>query len=87
MGRKAIKGRSVGNFFHTFVQNRTRKEGHIQEDQILSAIMDDVVSGLGVFFLMSCFNKLMYEDLENWFVYSGSSHHVTGLREISLSAT
>lgn len=29
----------------------------------------------------------MYEDLETWFVDSGSSHHVTRLREIFLSFT
>lgn len=43
--------------------------------------MGDVVSRLEGFFLMYCFNNIIYEDIETWFVDSGSSHHVTRLRE------
>lgn len=50
--------------------------------------MDDVVSRLEGFFFMSCFNKLMYEDIENWFVDSGYFHHVTrSLRVVFLNFT
>ena len=49
--------------------------------------MGDVVSGLEGFFLMSCINKSMYEDIETWFIDSGPSHDVAGLREVFLSFT
>ena len=35
-------------------------------------------------FFMYCFNKIIYEDIETWFIDSGSSHHVTTLREVFL---
>jgi hypothetical protein len=37
------------------------------------------------YFLMVGLNRVTYEDIEEWFMDSGSSHHMTGMRSIFLT--
>jgi hypothetical protein len=37
------------------------------------------------YFLMAGLNRVIYEDIKEWFVGSGSSHHMTGMRSIFLT--
>jgi hypothetical protein len=34
---------------------------------------------------MACLSSIVYEDIEVWFMDSGSSHHMTGMRSIFLT--
>lgn len=87
-GKKGLMREKCWKCFpHLCMKKNQGKRTLARGSKSTSATMGDVISRREGFFLMSFFNKIMYEDLETWFIDSVYSLHVSGIREIFLRIT